>query len=74
VSSWITRSSKVSLSLPVFKVSDDSIKLHYTKTEKSIAEELKAVLKNEDTIALIMNSGHCHNDFRYRAVHHGLSG
>ncbi|NLI30123.1 MAG: OmpA family protein [Nitrospiraceae bacterium] len=48
-----TKLEKFSLSLrQVFKVIDDPIKLHYTKTEKSIAEELKAVLKNEDNIAV----------------------
>lgn len=49
----VVKVEKFTLSLrQVFKVIDDPIKLHYTKTERSVTEELKAVLKNEDNIAV----------------------
>lgn len=49
----IVKLEKFSLSLrQVFKVIDDPIMLHHTRSEKSVAEELKAVLKNEENIAV----------------------
>ncbi len=36
----------------VFKVIDDPIKLHKPKTDRSVTEDLKAVLKNEESIAV----------------------
>lgn len=49
----LTKMEQFTLSLrQVFKVIDDPIKLHYTKTEKSMTEDLKAVLANDENVAV----------------------